>query len=133
MVFQNMIFRIEILRPHRYNSSSSNIWGGTMKEYIEKLCTYAHNTEANKVNVESILEFLYETYDEHAGMDNEQIKKDFRELYLAMNGKSLREIDQVIYPVCSLCRGHAKAGFIEGIKVGIRLEQELFDYRDNPG
>ena len=104
-----------------------------MKEYIEKLRTYAHNTEANKVNVESILEFLYETYDEHTGMDNEQIKKDFRELYLAMNGKSLREIDQVIYPVCSLCRDHAKAGFIEGIKVGIRLEQELFDYRDNPG
>lgn len=97
MVFQNMIFRIEILRSYRYNSSSSNIRGDTMREYIEKLRAYAHTIEENKVKVESILEFLYETYDEHTGMDNEQIKKDFRELYLAVNGKSLREIDQVIY------------------------------------
>ena len=37
----------------------------------------------------------------------------------------LREMDKVIYPVCKLCRDHEQAGFIEGIKVGIRLEQEL--------
>ena len=29
------------------------------------------------------------------------------------------------YPVCKLCRDHEQAGFIEGIKVGMRLEQEL--------
>jgi len=37
----------------------------------------------------------------------------------------LREMDKVIYPVCKLCRDHEKAGFIEGIKIGVRLEQEL--------
>ena len=96
-----------------------------MKEYIEKLHTYFQTTDPNQAKIESILGFLYEAYDEYTGMDNEQIKKDFHELYLAMTGKSLREIDQVIYPVCSLCRDHAQAGFIEGIKVGMRLEQEL--------
>ena len=97
----------------------------TMKEYIEKLHAYFQATDPNQVKIESILGFLYEAYDECTGMDNEQIKKDFHELYLAMNGKSLREIDQGIYPVCSLCRDHAQAGFIEGIKVGMRLAQEL--------
>lgn len=37
----------------------------------------------------------------------------------------LREMDQVIYPVCNLCQDHEQAGFIEGIKVGMRLGQEL--------
>lgn len=42
-----------------------------------------------------------------------------------MNGMTLKEIDRVIYPVCTLCRGHEKAGFVEGLKVGIRLKEEL--------
>ena len=36
-----------------------------------------------------------------------------------------REMDKIIYPVCTLCRDHERSGFVEGIKVGIRLEQEL--------
>ena len=43
-----------------------------------------------------------------------------------MNDKPLKEIDEIIYAVCILCRDHEKAGFIEGIKVGIYLAQELF-------
>ena len=43
-----------------------------------------------------------------------------------MNGKTLREIDEIIYAVCTLCRDHEKAGFIEGMKVGYRLVDEVF-------
>jgi len=57
--------------------------------------------------------------------DNEQIKADFEELYRQMNGMPLREMDQIIYPVCKLCRDHERAGFAEGIRIGIRLFQEL--------
>ena len=42
-----------------------------------------------------------------------------------MNGMELRETDRIIYSVCILCRDHEKAGFIEGIKVGIMLAKEL--------
>ena len=42
-----------------------------------------------------------------------------------MNGMPLREMDKIIYPICKLCRDHEKAGFIEGIRVGIRLLKEL--------
>ena len=42
-----------------------------------------------------------------------------------MNGKPLQEIDEIIYAVCTLCRDHEKAGFVEGFRVGVRLEREL--------
>ena len=38
---------------------------------------------------------------------------------------SLREQDPVIYAVCDLCHAHQRTGFTEGIKLGIRLGEEL--------
>ena len=76
-------------------------------------------------NAQSILEVLFDAYNESSGFDNAAIKANFEELYRLMNGKSLKEIDEIIYVVCTLCRDHEKAGFIEGIKVGIYLAQEL--------
>lgn len=37
----------------------------------------------------------------------------------------LREMDRIVYPVCKLCRDHERAGFVEGIKIGMRLRTEL--------
>ena len=36
-----------------------------------------------------------------------------------------REMDKIIDTVCSLCRDHEKSGFVEGLKIGIRLQAEL--------
>ena len=47
------------------------------------------------------------------------------ELYELMNGMPLREMDQIVYPVCTLCRDHERSGFIHGVQVGIRLAEEL--------
>ena len=64
---------------------------------------------------------------ESSSFDNAAIKTNFKELYQLMNGKPLKEIDEVIYAVCTLCRDHEKAGFIEGIKVGMLLAREMND------
>ena len=40
-------------------------------------------------------------------------------------GMPLREMDKIIDAVCALCCNHEKAGFVEGIKIGIRLQSEL--------
>ena len=69
-------------------------------------------------HAQSILEVLYDT---HSGFENEQIKADFEELYQRMNGKPLQEMDEIIYAVCTLCRDHERAGFLVGVKVGIKL------------
>ena len=76
-------------------------------------------------DADTVLEMIYECYNENHPYDNEEIKADFNELYRQMSGIPLREMDKIIYPVCKLCREHEKAGFIEGIKIGIRLLNEL--------
>ena len=57
--------------------------------------------------------------------DNEQIRADFEVLYQRMNGMELQEVDRVIYPVCTLCRDHERAGFVEGVRMGVILAQEV--------
>ena len=95
-------------------------------EFITKLNDYVDATSfQGDHSPESLLEMLFNVYTEFNGFDNQIIREDFNELYTAMNGKTLREMDQIIYPVCTLCRDHEKAGFQEGIKVGIRLAQEV--------
>ena len=37
----------------------------------------------------------------------------------------LKEIDNVIYAVCVLCRDHELAGFTEGVKISLRLADEV--------
>ena len=93
-----------------------------MNEFMGALQT--HLTTHQSTN-QSILEMLFDAYHDTTGMDNEAIKADFERLYQLMNGKPLQEIDEIIYAVCTLCRDHEKTGFIEGVKVGIGLGQEL--------
>lgn len=73
----------------------------------------------------SILEMLYCHYEEYNRLDNEQIQEGFHLLYQQMEGKTLQEMDPVINTASVLCRDHEKAGFVEGVKVGIRLAGEL--------
>ena len=75
-------------------------------------------------DAESFLAMLYECYDDLNGLDDKTIKADFDNLYQVMNGKSLQEMDEVLYPVCRLCRDHQRAGFVAGVKVGIQLAIE---------
>ena len=82
-------------------------------------------------NAESILEVLFDAYNESSGFDNAAIKADFEELYRLMNGKPLKEIDEIIFAVCTLCRDHEKAGFMEGIKLGVFLFTEVSGYSDD--
>ena len=98
-----------------------------MEKYIQALKEYALSHKPNYGDGESILTLLYEAYSEVNRMDDDQIKADFNALYQAMNGRTLKEMDRVIYPVCTLCRDHEKVGFIEGLKVGIRLKEELVE------
>ena len=93
-----------------------------MNDYLTALQTHLAARQSTNQN---ILDLLYDAYNESSGFDNATIKADFEELYRLMNGKSLKEIDEIIYAVCTLCRDHEKSGFIEGIKVGMSLMREI--------
>ena len=96
-----------------------------MKQFFETLNAHIEQHPPNYGDGESVLTMLYECHNENNPYDNEQIKEDFNELYRQMNGMELREMDKIIYPVCTLCRAHQRSGFVEGVKVGIRLREEL--------
>ena len=98
-----------------------------MNEFMTALQTHLANQQPSyRDNAESILEMLFDAYNESSSFDNTAIKADFEDLYRLMNGKPLKEIDEIIYAVCTLCRDHEKAGFIEGIKVGLILAKEIY-------
>lgn len=96
-----------------------------MKNFYDVLTQYVSEKQPNFGDGESVLTMLYETYSECNRLDDIQIKADFEELYQQMNAMPLREMDNIIYPVCKLCRDHERSGFVEGIKIGLRLQQEL--------
>ena len=94
----------------------------TLKNHIE-----SHPLNYGDSDIQSILEMLWNTYCQHNQMDSEQIKNGFAELYSHIKHLPLSDVDGVIDIVCSLCWEHEKAGFVEGVKVGIHLGQELTD------
>lgn len=96
-----------------------------MKTYFEKLRAYIAENPPDFGDGESVLTLLYEAFAESNKMDDGTIKEDFNELYQLMNGMDLREMDKIIYPVCTLCRDHQRSGFVEGVKVGVTLADEL--------
>ena len=96
-----------------------------MDPYIERIKQQIAEHPPDFGDGNSVLTLLYETYNQANNLDDEQIKEDFNALYQAMNGMELGEMDKIIYPVCTLCRDHEKAGFVAGIKLGVLLQTEL--------
>ena len=96
-----------------------------MNPYIEKLKQQIEEHPPDFGDGNSVLTLLYEAYNEANNLDDDQIKADFNALYQAMNGMELREMDRIIYPVCTLCRDHERAGFVAGVRVGVLLQSEL--------
>lgn len=96
-----------------------------MENIVEVLKKHISGNAPNLGDGDSVLTLLYEAYSEYNRRDEAQTKSDFEELYRLMNGMTLREMDQIIYPVCSLCRDHERSEFVEGIKIGFLLAQKL--------
>lgn len=98
-----------------------------MNKVIEVLkCHVAENPpNYGDGDARSILEMLFTYYHECNNTDNDAVKAAFEDLYQRMHGMPLREMDRIVDAVCTICREHEKAGFVEGVKVGIRLGREI--------
>ena len=76
-----------------------------INDFINALKTYADTQIPNYQDgdAESLLDMLFNVYTEFNGFDNAIIREDFNNLYATVNGKTLREMDQISYLVCTLC------------------------------
>ena len=96
-----------------------------MKQIIEKLQEYIAQEQPDFGDGKSVLTMLYEAYSDYNRMDDAEIKEDFHRLYAQMNGMSLQDMHRILDPVCTLCRNHERCGFVAGIRIGMRLFQEM--------
>ena len=96
-----------------------------MADFFQILKANIDNNPPQYGDGTSVLTMLYEAYAEANPMDDGRLKQDFNDLYQLMNGMPLREMDRIIYPVCTLCRDHQRSGFMDGVRVGVKLKQEL--------
>lgn len=97
----------------------------TAQEFVSFLDRYIADKTPNFGDGDSVLTLLYEAYNDANNMDSDDIKAGFHELYQAMNGMPLREMDTIVNPVCALCRDYEQAGFVHGVEVGMLLAKEL--------
>lgn len=102
-----------------------------LREYISGLKSCITSNPPDLGDENSVISLLYEAHSESNAMYDDEIKADFHALYEAMNGLPLQKMDQIVYPVCTLCRSHQKSGFIEGVRIGIQLYSELKEDRNN--
>lgn len=100
-----------------------------MEKYIQSLRSYvaAHPPNFGDGDARSVLEMLFCHYSDYNRLDNEIIKQGFEKLYGQLDALCLKDKDRIIDIVCLLCQEHEQSGFTEGVKVGMRLEQELVE------
>ena len=98
-----------------------------MEQWYRSLMNYVkdHPPNYGDGGAQSILEMLYDYYNQCNRMDTAAIKAGFEELYNQMTGMPLRDMDNIIYTTCILCKSHEKSGFVAGVKVGVRLAEEM--------
>ena len=96
-----------------------------MKDYLKVLRERITAHPPDLGDTDSVLNFLYEAYSECNPMADAQIKAGFHELYQLMNGVPLEKMDEIINPVCFLCREHERSGFEHGVQIGMLLAREL--------
>lgn len=96
-----------------------------MKDYYTALRTHVNAHPPDLGDADSVLSLLYEAYCDVNPMEDAEIKAGFAKLYRLMNGMPLEKMDEIINPVCFLCREHERSGFVHGVRVGIRLLEEL--------
>ena len=102
------------------------MWGRKYLRYIKEYRPVVYTTQllSGKLNshlaeidnrATEMLDRLMKQLSEREGI-TENLKAQNPVVWVQqMNRMTIREMDKIIYPVCTLCRDHEKAGFIEGL------------------
>ena len=100
-----------------------------MENYIQSWRSYiaTHPPDFGDGDTQSVLEMLFCHYSDYNRLDNEIIRQGFEKLYGQLDSLCLKDKDRIIDIVCFLCQELEKSGFTEGVKVGMRLEQEFVE------
>ena len=98
-----------------------------MHPYMERL---KEELEKNPPNygypdADSILDMLHMWYAQWNPVNSDQIKEDFLKLESLFFANKNVKTDDMMDIITRLCWNHEHLAFLEGLRVGIRLAQEL--------
>ena len=98
-----------------------------MNQAIEKLKTYLKEQPINAAyqDAESLLELLCYLYMTESPVESATIRYQYHQVDQIVNRLTLAENDQLFSVTVNLCDTCTRKGFLDGIKVGYRLLQEL--------
>ena len=98
-----------------------------MEEYLRKLSSYVaeHPPDIHSDDVHTILDALFWAYCESAGTDGENVQQGYDTLQQQLQRLPTQDVNAIINIVNDLCWEHDRQGFINGFKMGMRLEQEV--------
>ena len=97
-----------------------------MKKLAQLLRSYVEQNPPSCGNAQDVADQLYWCYMERNRIDNDKTNA----CYTALREKAnlpLQEYDEVLYIVSDLCLEHGRLAFMEGLKVGMLLMQELLN------
>ena len=95
-----------------------------MKKILQAITQSIEAHPPDYCNYDSLLDMLYWQYTETNSIDNEKIRGHFDTLR-ARIPLSRTEYDEIMYTICDLCLEHGRLAFIEGLRLGVVLMQEL--------
>ena len=90
---------------------------GRLKAYID-----THPTDLGDNDCETVLDQLYQSYAESYESDPPEISNSFKELEDLL---PLDDNNAVFNLCCRLCSAYERKAFIDGLKYGAKLIQEL--------
>lgn len=103
--------------------------GDHMHQFVKTLNDYLKKNQPNYdcCDIHLLLEHIWTTYTECNPIDNSTIRSSFSDLYAVLGKLSLQESDLLFEAVSTLCLEYERLAFVEGIKLGARLNMELSD------
>ena len=98
-----------------------------MEEFLRKLSAYIaeHPQILHSEDTDTILDALFWVYSEAACADGQAVLQYNENLNRLLNGLPTERVNTIIDTVNDLCWEHERRGFINGFKLGMRLEQEI--------
>lgn len=100
------------------------IGGIATKKIADIVKSYVVQNPPDCGNAQDVVDRIYWCYMESNRIDNSKTNDCYAALREKVN-LPLREYDEVLYIVSDLCLEHGRLAFMEGLKVGMLLMQEL--------
>jgi len=98
-----------------------------LNKYIQLLHDHlaSQPIEFHDWDADSLLEFLFCCYTEDHPLDNEAIRRCYKNMEPLFEGLPRDASNQLFRNIAELCNAYEQAAFTEGLRVGAAIEKEI--------